>query len=324
MDDITALRQIDASHNNDAALFKPAAAIRVRTPRFTGTPMPKDEPTADNPPAGAIIDYVMPKIVDGHLTLTIFDASNQKICALSSADKPTASNAPELEFAPEWAPAPMILLAAPGMHRFVWDLHYPKPSTTACNASEAHGVWAPPGKYTIELNLNNKTYRQSLLVKADPRVKVPMTALHREFVLAQKVAQGAAQISTASDEAIRLLRALASRLLYANKPLASQIAALIARISDLSEVELQPDPRKLTIPPPRRTDSLRALLADLDRLERAVDGADADPSADALAADARLSPMVGATVRAWQQLKGNDLARLNAELTEAGEKPITP
>jgi hypothetical protein len=148
--------------------------------------------------------------------------------------------------------------------------------------------------------------------------------LQREFVLAQEVEEETAQVSAASDEATRILEALAARSAHANRPMDKPIAALMARISDLSEVQVQPDPRKLTSPPPRRTDSLRALSTDLDGLERAVDGADADPSADALASHARLSKMVAATLNSWQQLKHGDLARLNAELAETGDKPIVP
>jgi hypothetical protein len=324
MDDITALRQIDASRAAEVILFRPADAIRVRTPRFTGTPLPKDEPMADNPPDGAVIDYVAPKILNGPITLTIFDAPNHKICDFSSADKITSPNPAELKFAPQWLPPPMILSAAPGMHRFIWDLHYPKPSTMECNTFETAGAWAPPGKYTIELNVDNKHYSQLLLVKPDPRVRVSEAALQREFVLAQKVENASSQVSAASDEAKRLLKALAPHLTRANHLIGKQVATLMARISDLSEVQLQPDPRKLTSPPPHRTDSLRALSANLDKLERAVDGADADPSADALAYYARLSKMVASTLHDWQQLKRNDLAGLNAQLSETGGKPIVP
>jgi len=52
MDDVTPLRQIGAY------LIKPATAIRFRPAGFTGSPMPKDEPMASNPPFGAYIDYV--------------------------------------------------------------------------------------------------------------------------------------------------------------------------------------------------------------------------------------------------------------------------
>ena len=324
MDDITALRQLDASHPAGAILFKPAYAIRVRTPRFTGTPMPKDEPMADNPPDGAIIDYIVPKTVKGPVTLTTFDSLNHKICSFSSADKISTPNPAKLKFAPEWIPQPMIVSAAPGMHRFVWDLRYPKPSATGCNNLETDGAWAPPGKYSIELNIDSKKYTQYVVIEPDPRVNVSAAALRREFMLAQNVEEVSARVSAASDEATRLLKALAPRLARANHPVGGRIAALITGISDISEVQLESDPHQLRSPPPRRPDSLRALAAELDNLERAVDSADADPSPDVLASYARLSTMVAATLRNWRQLKRNDLARLNKELSETGDRPITP
>ena len=58
MDDITALRQINATTSqNPATLYKPANACRVRWNMNTDTPLPQDEPTGENPPDGAIIDY---------------------------------------------------------------------------------------------------------------------------------------------------------------------------------------------------------------------------------------------------------------------------
>jgi hypothetical protein len=296
----------------------------VRTPQYTGTPMPKDEPVADNPPDGAIVDYVVPQLVNGPVMLTILDSTNHKICGFSSADKITKPNPAELKFAPQWLPQPMILSPAPGMHRFVWDLHYPKPPATACNTLLKDGVWAPPGKYTIELNVDSKQYSQSLMIRPDPRVKVSEAALQREFVLAQKVEEASAQVAAASDEATRILKALASRSAHANHPLGEEIESVRSKIYDLSEVQLRPDPRQWKSPPPRRASSLRALSADLKKLERAVDGADADPGADALASYARLSKMMAATLHDWQQMKRNDLARLNAEFSKAGEKPIAP
>jgi hypothetical protein len=278
---------------------------------------------AANPPDGAIIDYALPA-ARGPVTLSVFDAQNHNVRIFSSADKVTAADPAKLEFAPEWVSPPMVLSAAPGMHRFVWDLHYPKPPITDQNTSKASktdGIWAPPGHYTVELRVDGHNYEQPLLVKPDPRVTVSEAALRREFVLAQKVAEASAQASGASIEATRLLNALSSRLAHADG-MRNQIDALISKVSDLSEVQLHPDPRELVSPPPRRVDSLGALSKDLQTLKRAVDGGDADPSADALASYAKLSDMLAATLHAWQQLKSGDLAILNAKLIAAGDKAI--
>src|SRR5206468_10870744 len=62
LDDVTPLRQAGPDVASAAAwLFAPATAVRLRPAGFTGTPLPKDEPTAANPPPGAFIDYVLSK-----------------------------------------------------------------------------------------------------------------------------------------------------------------------------------------------------------------------------------------------------------------------
>ena len=61
IDNVTPLRQ-DVPAGD--FLFKPAVAVRERPAGFTGSPMPKDEPMAPNPPFGAYIDYVIRSDVD--------------------------------------------------------------------------------------------------------------------------------------------------------------------------------------------------------------------------------------------------------------------
>ncbi|MDE2308483.1 MAG: hypothetical protein KGJ97_09355, partial [Xanthomonadaceae bacterium] len=322
MDDVSALRQMDGVRADAATLFKPADAIRVRPPSFTGTPLPKDEPTAANPPDGASIDYVLPGTVKGPVTLTVLDAQGHTVRSFSSADKATAPDPAKLAYAPEWVPPPMRLSTAAGMHRFVWDLRYPPPALPASNRGPAAGVWAPPGQYRIELGVNGRRYRQPLRVLPDPRVRVSAAALQREFVLARKVEDAAVRSAAASAEAAKVLKALDARQAHADASLRVRIAALLAKTTDLSGVQLHPDPRNSMGSPPRRTDSLRALSMNLENLEQAVDGADADPGTDALASYASLSHTLAATLDAWKQLKQGDLAALDRALKAAGEKPI--
>lgn len=322
MDDITALRQMGSVRVNEVMLFKPAVAIRVRPTRYFGTPMPKDEPVASNPPFGAIIDYSLPKTLKGPITLTVLDAQNHKVCSFSSATKITPPNPAKLKFATEWVPRPMVLSTSPGMHRFVWNLRYPKPSATGKSGLQPDGAWAPPGHYTVDLEVDGRDYRQPLTVKPDPRVKVSEAALLREFILAQKVERESAQVSTAIVDATAVQKALASRLPRVNS-MHDQIAASIAEVSGLSGVQLHPNPRDSGGPSPSgRPDSMKAISIDLKKLELAVDGADADPSPDALVSYAKLSKMLAATLGDWQRLKLGDLTTLNKKLSAAGQRPI--
>lgn len=323
MDNVTALQQVSDVHAGAVTLFKPADAIRVRPPGFTGTPFPKDEPMAANPPDGAVIDYALPKGIKGAVTLTVFDAQGNKVRAFSSADAVTPPDPRKLNAAPEWVPEPIRLSTAAGMHRFVWDLHYPQPvAATPDPEKENLGVWAPPGNYTVELNVDGQRYRQPLRLLVDPRVKVSDAALQREFALARKVEQAAEQTGAATTEATHLLKELDARQAHADNTLHTQIASLLDKTKDLSGVELHPDPRNSMGAAPRRTDSLRALSMNLSKLEQAVDGADADPSKDALASYTALAQTLTATLDAWKHLKDVDVAAINAQLKAAGQKQI--
>jgi photosystem II stability/assembly factor-like uncharacterized protein len=327
MDNVTALRQmglgqVDAAHAAGIVLFKPADAVRVRTSGFTGTPLPKDEPMATNPPDGAGIDYVLPAATKGPVTLTVFDANNRKVRSFTNAEKAIAPDASTLGFAPEWVPPHAILSGASGMHRFVWDLHYPSAAPSQ-NPFGPGGVWAPPGSYTIELSANGQRARQPLTVKPDPRVKVTPAALLREFALAMKVQDASAQVAAALKEATSLLKTLAAREQNESK-LRPQIAQTMAAISNLSDVPLPSDTRAGRENQPPRPGSLRSLAADFEKLERAVDGADADPSADARASYTNLSKMLAVTLHAWQQFKQTGLATLNADFATERKQPLTP
>ena len=57
MDDITPLRQFGEVASGGTYLFAPAAAYRLRPTNQEGTPLPLDEPQADNAPVGLYIDY---------------------------------------------------------------------------------------------------------------------------------------------------------------------------------------------------------------------------------------------------------------------------
>src|SRR5262249_23286491 len=60
LDNISALRQVStAMAREDAVLFQPTDAVQIIAGGDNGTPQPRDEPLADNPPAGAMIDFYL-------------------------------------------------------------------------------------------------------------------------------------------------------------------------------------------------------------------------------------------------------------------------
>jgi photosystem II stability/assembly factor-like uncharacterized protein len=59
LDDINALRHAADASAADVHLFKPSDALILPLPSDEGTPTQKDEPAAENPPTGAILDYYL-------------------------------------------------------------------------------------------------------------------------------------------------------------------------------------------------------------------------------------------------------------------------
>jgi hypothetical protein len=197
LDDITPLRQITSETSSAAAvLFKPQAAIRVKRNVATDTPLPPEEPAGQNPPDGAIINYWLAKPASGVLTIEILDGSGKLVRRYASTDKPERID-PELNVPTYWVRIPKAPPAAAGMHRFVWDMHYAAPAALnfgypisaiyGDTPREPLGPAVLPGEYTVRLTVDGKSYTQPMTVKMDPRVTTPASALEEQFKLSMRV-----------------------------------------------------------------------------------------------------------------------------------------
>lgn len=197
-------------------LFKPQLATRIRYSQWPDTPLPPDEPAGENPPDGAIIDYVIGADGAGGqpVSVEILDGTRvvRRYASTDTAMPPAdIGNVPRY-----WMRPTRVLSAAPGMHRFVWDLRYPEPrvlnvqypiSATPYNTARApRGPWVVPGTYTVRLTVNGRTYTQPLTVRMDPRVKTPASTLARQFALSKGVYDDIGRTRGALDS-LRALRA---------------------------------------------------------------------------------------------------------------------
>ena len=153
LDDVTPLRQMDAREAAPSLCSRPPRPSACAPAGFTGTPLPKDEPMAANPPAGAFIDYVLDGPATGPVVIRILDAQGRTVRDYSSEDRLPATDLAKIRVAPEWMTPPSPPARTPGMHRFVWPLRYPAPAALADGNPYADGVWAPPGRYTVELSV---------------------------------------------------------------------------------------------------------------------------------------------------------------------------
>jgi photosystem II stability/assembly factor-like uncharacterized protein len=225
LDDITSLRQANqASGVADAWLYSPATTIRVDNDLFLGTPIPPEEPTAENPPNGAIIDYFL-KNAAGKVQLEILDAKGDVVRDFSSNEIEPAKHAP-VPVAERWLPTPQVLETRPGMHRFVWDLAWsprkakPAEDDSDEDAGPLHGPRVVPGAYTIKLTVDGKSFTQPLKVVMDPRSVATAFELAQQYQLGRQMFAESLTVSQSLDD----IHAVQTRLNTAGEKSNSQQA----------------------------------------------------------------------------------------------------
>ncbi len=167
-------------------LYASPTAVRVDNDGFLGSPLPPEEPQADNPPNGAIVDYYLPDTV-AKVTLQILDAQGKILRHFSSADK--QPKRPPMPIAERWFPKPQELATTPGEHRFIWDLAAGAASAAPDDddAPSGGGPKVPPGTYTLRLIVDGTNSDRPLRVIMDPRVPATPQTLEQQFTLAESV-----------------------------------------------------------------------------------------------------------------------------------------
>ena len=174
LDDISALRQMSDVTSGSAHLFKPADAFILPPGTDEGTPTQKDEPAAENPPSGAIVDYYLTAAPSGPVTLEIVNASGAAVRRFSSADPPPVVDPSTLAVNAIWQRAQDPPSAAAGLHRLVWDLRPEPPAGRGRGGGGGGGGRGglppvAPGSFSVKLTVNGQSYTQPLSVKPDPR-----------------------------------------------------------------------------------------------------------------------------------------------------------
>ncbi len=217
LDDITPLRQFAPELTKAPAfLFKPQVATRVRWNMNTDTPLPPEEPVGQNPPDGAVLDYLLKEDIKGEVSLVI-DFGLSRSMVFSSSDTPDPVNADDLNKPTYWLRPAQTISTKAGGHRFVWDLHlqapralerdYPISAVIHDTWEEPRGAWVLPGTYTARLLVNGqKVASKPFVVRMDPRVKIPSSELQRQFDLSVACMNG----MTRTCKAIEALKAMKS------------------------------------------------------------------------------------------------------------------
>jgi photosystem II stability/assembly factor-like uncharacterized protein len=324
LDDISPLREAAGSLvAADAHLFTPATAYRVQRDTYTDTPLPPDEPAAANPPDGAIIDYYLARASSAPVTLEILDAHGRLVRKFSSADKPEATEAElKKQLIPlYWLRSFRSLSTEAGMHRWVWDLHYPAPVSTRHDYPISAipgdtpryplGPTALPGSYTARLTANGKSYTANFIVKMDPRVKITATGLDQKFHLETRLASLLSQTSKAVMQAGSIREPLQKLSEQATGATKDSVQAFQKKLTGVLGA-----PSGFFAPPSAEATLARA-NGQVTVLYGQVWQADAEPTTAQSEAVTTTEHDVSDVMKRWDAIKTADIPALNHALHDA-------
>ncbi len=327
LDDITPVRQWSAKvANAEAWLFDPQTAYRVRPGADQGTPFPFDEPQADNPAAGAVLDYYLKEKPAGAVQLEIFDAAGKLVRRYASTDEVRKTNADEIDIPMYWIHDAEPLSAEAGMHRFEWDLRYSIAGGGRRRSRRGGGgPLVVPGRYTVKLTVEGKTLSAPLAVKMDPRVKTSTADLERQLAAASKLAAGIGKLSEAVQRADDLQKQIAARSKEAegNAEIAAALADLGKKVGAVAGSGTGGGYGFFGFAAPgKEPTTLKQVSTAYGALMGIIESADAAPSADATAAAEKWEAAGKATLARWEEIQTKELPRVNSLLEKAQLQPL--
>ena len=337
LDDITPLRQLsDDVARSTVFLFAPQEALRWRWNRNPDTPLPPEVPAGKNPPDGAIVDYYLAGRATGPVTLDILDDQGQMLRRYASTDKPPSMEKLVAGHAIPmyWVRPTQILSGEAGMHRFVWNLHYPRPEALETDfpiSAIVHdtpeyplGAWVLPGNYTVKLTVDGKSYTQPLVVRMDPRITTPLDDLRKQHDMEIGATEGMND-SYESLEQVQSVRAQLKDLTakaVRNEKLSGSLAALDKQCAEL---EGATEPAFFGLPRAgKQPENFSTLNQHFSKILSVADSADAAPTTQAEAAYRELEDSSTALRKRWSALREREILDLNAQLEKAGLSTIDP
>ena len=311
LDDVTPVRQMHSRTRSEPVyLFAPQAATRVRRSRYTDTPMPPEEPAGENPPDGAIVDYVLKSPSATPVTLEILDPKGSVVRRYSSADIPEPID-PILNVPTYWVRPPRILSSGPGLHRFVWDFRYPDPPAAEHDYPISavyrdtprvpQGVLALPGTYTVKLTVDGMSLTQPLKFRMDPRVPTSLEGLTAQFDLAMRI-DGALRRNDDALKSVRKYRAtLRERIAKASDPAEKEkLEGIDTKAAALEGGRSGRRGRRGSATAEMDFGRIAGALLGLLDVVESTDGA---PTTQAVAAAADLEKALDAVLARWQSVR---------------------
>jgi hypothetical protein len=320
LDNITPLREaLAASRTTAPWLCRPATAVRFDSDSFTGTPIPPEEPTAENPPNGAMIDYYLPSAA-ATVQIEVFDAQQNLVRQFSSEDHSADKNAAKrklLPIAERWFPKPQVVEKTAGMHRFVWDLAWN--GSGAANEEDSERSLTPPkavpGAYQVRLTVDGKIQNQALKIIMDPRSPATPDILKQQFQLSRQIYDDAVQ-------ARRVLAEITSVQKQLTDPQRSAVqepetkSALQKAQSDIAQLLSNNKERNDAMP------GLQEAFTSLASALRVVESGDRVVPSQAIEVYKESSQQAKTRIEQWAEFRRTTLTQLNQKLRQANIQPV--
>ncbi|HMD74834.1 MAG TPA: hypothetical protein VKG05_13315 [Steroidobacteraceae bacterium] len=316
LDDITPLRQAaQRVRSRTAFLYRPQVTVRVDNDAFPGTPIPPEEPAADNPPNGALLDYYLPVNAQS-VALRVVDSRRNLIRRLGSVQEPVMQRVP-LPIADRWFPKPQRLDTSAGMHRVVWNLAWG--SSDAANdgqPDDGEGLIprAPrvaPGTYLVELDVNGeKVSSVPLIVVKDPRSPAIQAQFGQAFRMSQRIFLDSLESRRALAEIATVQKQLEKIVADAgaNDTAATRKAKQLG--TDLDAIV-------------KGNSGLDAANTELTTSLNAIESSDREAPSQALAVYKLALAASHARLKQWALIKSGPLAEIDQELKLQGSPPIS-
>ena len=326
LDDMTPLREMsEQMEASDAWLVRPAAAYRVKPASDEGTPVPADEPQAENRPDGAMLDYYLKEKAASPVQLEIFDSSGKLVRRFASDDKLQRTDPSSVPFTMNWVPEPEALSAEAGAHRFMWDMRAALPSGVRRSFLMRGGAWVAPGEYTVKLTAGGKTLTQPLTVRMDPRVKASAEALRSQYALASQLTEDIGEVSAALQQTGELRKQMEDRKREAagNQELLAALEDAEKKLGEATgpEAEFGFETLGPTLPAEQH-EPLRRVMSSLTLILGVEQSAAVAPTEDVKAAAAKWEAAAKDALARWKAAVDEARSSLNPKLEKAGLKPV--
>lgn len=314
-DDLTPLRTPEAEwKDKDAHLFTARSAYRYRTssgPR-SGQPMANGE----NPPRGAAVHYFLKSKPKGDVKLEVLDPGGNVVRKLTSKKKKDDEAVGDYSDTDD---KEVTLPTDPGLHRVHWDLLLEGAekikNARVDQGDPKHGPMAPPGEYTLRLNVAGKPRSATLTVRPDPRVQIDPKELADQLKLAVRLRDDISALT----HSVEAMRSVKKQLTERNKLLAGEKKAteleklskrLIEKIDKLEEQFHNPK-AEVTYDILARKGGAK-LYSQLAFLYEAVRDADGVPPQGLREVYEEQAVVLKKLQGEWDKLVKEDLTRLNA------------